>query len=136
MSTTTDSEPAFVLSIAHPGMWITLNKGQNGEHWSVTRKKKDLWREYTHYAWHQQGRPRAMPPCVVRSTFVVHQNRTRDPHNFVPTLKPVIDQLVDDGVWPDDNPIWVRVPEPAFQVVKKAVSPMGLILRCYPFEVN
>lgn len=42
--------------------------------------------------------------------------RRRDPHNFAPTLKHVIDGLVDAGLWPDDTPEYVRTLEPALAV--------------------
>ena len=46
----------------------------------------------------------------------VVDRRRRDPHNFAPTLKHVIDGLVDAGLWPDDTPEYVRTLEPALAV--------------------
>jgi len=46
-----------------------------------------------------------MLPSFVRVTFGVRDpGRRRDPHNYMPTVKAIIDGLVDAGVWPDDTP--------------------------------
>lgn len=125
--------PLFTLHIPIAGCgWITLNRNGRGVHWAVTKKRRDEWAEMTHYTWLQQGRPKSMPPARLESEFILNTNRTRDPHNFVATLKPIIDQLVTDRVWPDDNPRWLQVPEPKLTVHK--ASPLGVIVRAYPTE--
>lgn len=34
----------------------------------------------------------------------VRGNRRRDPHNYHATMKPIVDRLVQAGLWPDDTP--------------------------------
>jgi Holliday junction resolvase RusA-like endonuclease len=44
----------------------------------------------------------------VRVSFPVTQNRRRDADNPAPTVKAIVDGLVDAGMWPDDTPEWVE----------------------------
>lgn len=69
------------------------------------------------------------PPSLVTVTLPVSGNRRRDPHNWTPTVKAIVDGLVDAGVWPDDNSDWVATVEPvldatATQVVV-AITPLS-----------
>ena len=59
---------------------------------------------------------RARPPATVTVTLPFKKGGRRDPHNYVATVKPIIDGLVKAGVWPDDTPEFVTVAEPAFRV--------------------
>jgi len=52
--------------------------------------------------------------ALVQFAFPVSQNRRRDPHNYYPTIKPIIDGLTDAGFWPDDTPEYVATREPMF----------------------
>lgn len=55
-------------------------------------------------------------PCRVRVTATIH-GRTRtafDPGNTEPTVKPILDGLVDAGVLVDDNHRYVTGPEYAY----------------------
>jgi len=42
--------------------------------------------------------------------------RRRDPSNYYPPVKAIIDGLVAVMVWPDDTPEWVEVAEPVLRV--------------------
>lgn len=53
-----------------------------------------------------------MQPCVVSVALPVKDKRRRDPHNYFATVKPIVDGLVDAGLWPDDTPEWVTTVEP------------------------
>ncbi len=64
---------------------------------------------------------RARPACEVRVHFPVRQNRRRDPHNAAPTVKAIVDGLVDAGVWPDDTDEYVVVLDPRFYKPDQAV---------------
>lgn len=47
---------------------------------------------------------RRRSPCFVRVYFGVKSTaQRRDPHNMAATEKPIVDGLVDAGVWPDDD---------------------------------
>ena len=58
------------------------------------------------------ARPGAQPPSIVEVSLPVRDNRRRDPHNYYPTVKAIVDGLVDAGLWPDDTPEFVRTVEP------------------------
>lgn len=60
--------------------------------------------------------------AIVTCVFPVRQNRRRDPHNFYPTIKPIIDGLTDAGLWPDDTPEFVRTFEPVFTTEQTHVT--------------
>ena len=57
-----------------------------------------------------------LPPSWVTITLPVSDNRRRDPHNYFATVKPIVDGLVDAGLWPDDTPAWVTTTEPHLEV--------------------
>lgn len=88
-------------------------------HWSARSRLTRQWRHAAHvHACEQLGRTRsdrARPPCGVRVHFPVRDpGRRRDPHNLAPTVKAIVDGLVDAGVWPDDTDEYVTVLDPRF----------------------
>lgn len=85
------------------------------DHWSVARSRKLLWQQASYYA-AVQAKLRDLPRCRVTITLPVKNNRRRDPHNFAPAMKHLIDGLVHAQVWPDDTPEWVVTDEPVLQV--------------------
>lgn len=58
----------------------------------------------------------ALPACTVQVLLPVPDRRPRDPHNYFKTVKPIIDGLVDAGLWPNDTPTWVTTVEPRLVV--------------------
>lgn len=104
------------LSIEFPAPADCLTMNQR-LHWAAKGRLTQEWRRET--AWAAvatQPRPRDLPPCVVTVHLPVKGNRRRDPHNWFPTVKPIVDGLVDAGLWPDDTPEWVRCMEPVLEV--------------------
>lgn len=56
-------------------------------------------------------------PSNVHFDIGFENHRTRDPHNYTPTIvKWCIDAMVKGGVWPDDNPKYVTVIDPTLTV--------------------
>jgi hypothetical protein len=54
-------------------------------------------------------------PSRVDVIVAVATNRTRDPINYsVTVVKPIVDGLVEAGLWPDDHPVWVIQEMPTF----------------------
>lgn len=102
------------ISFQQPDKRLSLN---DREHWAVKARKARTWRgaarfaatlamsEHRHMVWYRS---------FVEVTFPVKQNRRRDPHNAIATVKPIIDGLVDAGVWPDDTDEYVIVLDPKF----------------------
>lgn len=87
-------------------------------HWSQKAVRSRVWRHAAFYAAAALGSPseRAMPASTVSVVIPVRGRRARDPHNWYPTVKAVVDGLVDAGVWPDDNSDWVTTLEPVLRV--------------------
>jgi len=95
---------------------MTMNQRK---HWTWVSKNKRAWRDATCTV--AVARPELLFPgvgvsSIVRCVFPVKQLRRRDPHNYYPTVKPIVDGLVDAGLWPDDTPDFVETREPMFAV--------------------
>lgn len=97
------------VEIVDPDVRLTANMRL---HWRPRARIVREWRRAAKVAaCGQLGRSparRRRVPCFVRVEFPVRDpNRRRDPHNWAPTEKAIVDGLVDAGVWPDDAPAWV-----------------------------
>ena len=100
----------------NPDKALTLN---GREHWAVKGSRVKTWRATTFINARQQLiEPYDLGPSLVKVSFRFRQNRRRDPHNYFATVKPIIDGLVDAGLWPDDTPDHVATLEPELLVVK------------------
>lgn len=106
----------MIVSFPKPGPLMSLN---DRTHWAVKARNAKAWRELAHLSCIgtvSDPARRRQPRSLVTVTLPVRSLKTRrDPHNFVATVKPIIDGLVDAGVWPDDNGSWVVTAEPRFQ---------------------
>lgn len=60
----------------------------------------------------QLARAVAGAPARVTVALPVKGNYRRDPANYYPTVKAIVDGLVLADVWPDDTPAFVEVTEP------------------------
>lgn len=100
-----------LLIRANGARFISMNNANSG-HWSSSYKLRSHWRHNTQLALADARFPKGLPPSEIRSMFFFSTQRRRDPHNFVATLKPIVDQLVTWGCWPDDNADYVSVAEP------------------------
>jgi hypothetical protein len=125
------TEPT-VIEFAAPVRLLSLN---DRGHWRGRHKLTRAWRVAAHWATVAQlGAPadRWRPPSLVEVRLPVARGARRDPHNYFATVKPIVDGLVDAGVWPDDTPEWVRTVEPSFVVcppqrllVTVTLTPLG-----------
>lgn len=104
------------ISFQQPDKRLSLN---DREHWAVKARKAKAWRAGAFAAawkaplYDDEGKS-TVHRSFVEVTFPVKQNRRRDPHNAIATVKPIIDGLVDAGVWPDDTDEYVIVLDPKF----------------------
>lgn len=90
----------WLILIPAPTKWMNAN--QRYTHWSQRSEPTKLWRDAAAVATRRAGVP-AMQRAAI--TAVVHRPDRRkdsDSHNRYPTVKAVIDGLVDAGVLPDD----------------------------------
>lgn len=96
------------------------------KHWAWVSKTKRAWREaayFTACSWESNPTHRRQPGLsLVSFVFPVTTNRRRDPHNYYPTIKPIIDGLTDAGLWPDDTAEYVATREPEFTSTQDLVS--------------
>lgn len=80
--------------------WLNLNQKQ---HWAKTAKLAKAWRHGANIIARQHRLPKGLQRVQVDAYAWKNSRRVYDPHNLMPTLKPVIDGLVDYGLIPDDN---------------------------------
>lgn len=106
---------ALQIRFPQPGDLLSMN---DRSHWAKKAREARLWRETAGWA-ALTGRFGQIGPCRVVVTLPVVDRRRRDPHNYAPTVKAVVDGLVDAKLWPDDTPEWVSVSEPVLEVRKK-----------------
>lgn len=66
--------------------------------------------------------------------------RRRDPHNYMPTLKALVDGFVDAGVLPDDDKRHLQGPDPRCDLLAPMTAKcigsqmVGITFEAYPFE--
>lgn len=85
------------------------------KHWSWRAKRVRWWRDTAMVA-AKAAQVQPLGPTTVRCTLPFPRNARRDPANFLPPVKAIIDGLVDAGVWPDDTGDWVYLAEPELTV--------------------
>lgn len=119
---------SLVVEFPPPAKCLTMNQRL---HWAAKAKLSREWRDAAKWGAHEfRGRTQTkqQPPCLVTVHVPVVGNRRRDPHNWFPTVKPIVDGLVDAGLWPDDTPEWVRCMEPVLvvgaEMVRVVLEPM------------
>lgn len=102
---------ALVLEAIAPGPLMSMNQRT---HWATNAKAVKNWRYWASIVGRSYSSPRLnrRGPSIVTVELPVPDKRRRDPHNYIATVKPIIDGLVDAGLWPDDTPEWVTVAEP------------------------
>lgn len=79
---------------------------------------KMAWRDSAHIHARQQLR-KVRVPATSKATVHVYfgvsdPNRRRDPHNFFPTIKALVDGIKNAGVLVDDSAKYMRAEEPIF----------------------
>lgn len=79
------------------------------------KTKRDAWLQAGWALGNMGVKPKITGVATVRLIFGTNRpNQRRDPHNFAPTLKYVIDGLTRAGWWADDDAKHVRTVEPEF----------------------
>lgn len=112
----TATAPPMTVQFLQPAQRLSMN---HRVHWRTRHRLTKLWRHAAHIAaCADLGRApseRRREPSMVRVEFpVADPGRRRDPHNQAPTVKAIVDGLVDAGVWPDDTNEFVVVLDPRF----------------------
>lgn len=95
----------MVVEVMEPAARMNMNQRL---HWRTRHRLTKLWRHAAYVAACEQlGRTpsaRAREACFVRVSFPVRDpGKRRDPENWSPTSKALVDGMVDAGVWVDDD---------------------------------
>ena len=116
------AQPAiWQLSFGQPAPLLSMN---DRHHWRTRNRLVKLWRTTTRDYAKLTGSPHG--PSIVAVRLPVRDSRRRDPHNYYPTVKAIVDGLVDAGIWPDDTPEYVTTVEPVL-VLNRTPFPLVVV---------
>ncbi len=103
------TEPDYTIAVPRPHEWLSANARR---HWRVKADIVKAWRDMALIVGRKSGVPALGPSRVIAELHMTPRRRSRiDPANYQDTAKPVIDGLVDAGIWPDDSADWVTGPD-------------------------
>lgn len=122
----------YTFTFPTPAPKLSLN---DRDHWAVKAATTKAWRTAAFVACRNAGL-RDLPPCLVRVTFTVRNNRRADPSNLLPTVKACVDGMVDAGAWTDDNSEWVSILEPKRLVDRAAGPTPPVLIECWPMDLT
>jgi crossover junction endodeoxyribonuclease RusA len=103
------------ITFAAPTAPWSLNQ-ERTKHWSWRARRVRAWRAVALDAARLLPHPRELGPSSVSVVLPFERNARRDPSNFLPPVKALIDGLVEAGLWPDDNAAWVTIEEPTLAI--------------------
>lgn len=110
-----------------PARPLSLNEERN-LHWAARRHRLHPWRDTTWALALAAGLRTQVAGrhATITAVLPVKGNYRRDPANFYPTVKSIVDGLVLANVWPDDTPDYVTVTEPILQAGGNAAVHLAL----------
>lgn len=98
---------SWTLRIQAPAPFINANQRQ---HRLAIRGNIKLWRDAAHiYA--KAARLPSLQRAHITATLHFPTKRQRDVHNWMPTIKAIVDGLVDYGLLPDDSDDYLVGPD-------------------------
>lgn len=128
----------MILEFPPPTHPLSENEKRRMSHWGQWRRRLEPWGEAAGWAFLAVGKKnrdelRSQAEITGINVFVelpFPKKARRDPHNYVGTnVKVIIDALTRAGAWPDDNPKYVTVIEPAcvvgLDVARVHLTPRG-----------
>lgn len=92
------STQEWTLVIPRPDKWLSAN--QRGS-WRNHSGPIKVWRDTARARAHAEHLPELARAHIVAELYFGDRRR-RDVHNYYPTLKAIVDGLVDYGLLPDD----------------------------------
>ena len=103
---------SYTLTIGiHKAIWLTANQRL---HWSTRMRRTRMLRAYAASEARIHGLAgRRLSPSIVTAMIGYPTNGRADPTNAEPTVKAIIDGLVDARVWDDDD--HTHIPSVAFE---------------------
>lgn len=122
----------YRLEISRLGKkWITSNKRLNP--YAKARMVKD-WREIASWRGHRDLGSLNLEKSYVVCELRMHAKRRRDPANWEPTAKAVMDGLVDAGVFVDDDHTHVTGPDMRIGKPAAGLAEELLVIHIWPLE--
>jgi Holliday junction resolvase RusA-like endonuclease len=116
------NDDVIVLDLGFPPERPLSTNESNRMHWAQRDRRLEPWRKAAWALAQQQKIPEQVGGRKSKVTMVIpfRTKTKRDPHNYVGTVvKATVDGLVQAGVWPDDNPVYVEVMEPMLVIGNK-----------------
>jgi crossover junction endodeoxyribonuclease RusA len=123
-------ELVVVLDLGLPPERPLSTNESNRMHWAQRDRKLEPWRKAAWTLAQQQKIPEQVGGRKSKVTMVIpfRTKSRRDPSNYVGTVvKATVDGLVQAGVWPDDNPLYVEVMEPLLVIGQNAEVQIELV---------
>jgi len=99
---------SWMLEIPADTVWINSNYRNGWRRHAVLVK---WWRQTAHWHAKAMGLPTGLARVHIEAVFAFRDNRRRDVHNLMPTVKAVVDGLVDYGLIPDDSTRYLLGPD-------------------------
>ena len=101
------SARSWTVTIPAPTVWLNANRRSHWRQWADDVK---TWRDAGHvYA--RQAKLPGLDRIHIGAVLHFPDNRKRDGHNFYPTLKAIVDGLVDHGLIVDDSAEYLDGPD-------------------------
>ena len=123
-----------ILFTVPANLWLSAN---DRPHWAEKARRTKALREYGHLTALAEN----IPPHDVThvAAFIAFtRNGRADPANAAPTVKALIDGMVDAGVWPDDDsthvigPTYLRDPSTGTAGEYRVRISARAVLQCAP----
>lgn len=92
-------ERSWSLTVPRAADWLNANTRTRSLHQAAAIRE---WRQAAHWAAKAEKLPRLHKAQII-ATLHFGDRRRRDCHNYYPTLKAIVDGLVDYGLLPDDS---------------------------------
>jgi crossover junction endodeoxyribonuclease RusA len=105
------------FSFSRPDKLLNMNDRLNrwGQAARVKTWRKAAWAAANNARRHPSWPKEVLPFCLVQVDLPVASTMIRrDPHNYYPTVKAIIDGCVDAAVFLDDSQEYLRTEEPRF----------------------
>jgi crossover junction endodeoxyribonuclease RusA len=108
----------IVLDLGYPAADPLSVNEERSLCWQAIRRRTRPWRDMTWALALQAKLARRIDgrACTITVIIPFDEDRQRDPANFYPTVKAIVDGLVMARCWPADTPEYVTVTEPVLRI--------------------